>query len=104
LQLTQSAAMMLADVRREDRIPTSYGVRLSGQLTVEGDLGLTIAFAAGPAPTDTVDEQHGTKLFLAEEVAETLSDIALDVTMSVAGNGASPVSLVFRPQPRGDER
>jgi hypothetical protein len=51
-----------------------------------------------PAPTDEVGEQYGTKLCLAAEVAESLSDVALDISMNVAGNGASPARLVLRPQ------
>jgi Fe-S cluster assembly iron-binding protein IscA len=104
LQLTPPAARILADVRREQQIPAGYGVRLSGRLTADGDLGVQIAFAEAPAPNDTVDEQLGTKLFIADEVAEPLSHVALDVTMNVAGNGSTPVRLVVRPQPPGDER
>jgi len=103
LQLTEPAARMLAEVRRVQQIPVGYGVRVSGRPTAEGDLGLQIAFAEAPAPNDTVDEQYGTKLFLAEEVAEPLSGVALDITMNVQGDGASPLRLMVRPQQPDDE-
>ena len=98
-QLTSNAALTIGEARRESQIPTSHGVRLSGQHSPSGSLGLQITFVEEPAPSDTVVEQHGTHVFIAEEVAGPLSQAALDVSPAVADDGSSPTTqLVLRPQ------
>ena len=102
-QLTSNAAMTIDEARRQRPIPTNYGVRLSGQPSASGELGLQITFVEAPAPSDTVAEQHGTHLFIAEELAGPLSDTTLDVSPAVSDDGAAPVSqLVLRPQQDGE--
>jgi Fe-S cluster assembly iron-binding protein IscA len=102
-QLTSSAAFTIDEARRQSQIPTNYGVRLSGRRSPAGDVGLEITFVEAPAPSDTVFEQHGTQMFIAEEVAGPLADIALDVSPAAADNGASPTTqLVLRPQEPGE--
>ena len=102
-QLTTNAALTIDETRRQSQIPTSYGVRLSERRSPSGDLGLQITFVEAPAPSDTVTEQHGTHLFIAEEVAGPLSEIALDVSPAVADDGSSPTTqLVLRPQEPGE--
>ena len=102
-QLTSSAALTIGEARRQSQIPTSFGVRLSGRRSPSGDVGLEITFVEEPAPSDTVFEQHGTQVFIAEEVAGPLADIALDVSPAVADDGSSPTTqLVLRPQEPGE--
>ena len=102
-QLTSNAAMTIDEARRQRQIPTNYGVRLSGQQSSSGQLGLQITFVEAPAPSDTVAEQHGTQLFIAEELAAPLSDTTLDVSPAVSDDGSSPVAqLVLRPQQPGE--
>jgi Fe-S cluster assembly iron-binding protein IscA len=102
-QLTSNAALTIGEARRESQIPASYGVRLSGQRGPSGNLGLQITFVEEPAPSDTVFEQHGTHVFIAEEVVEPLSQAALDVSPAVAGDGSSPITqLVLRPLDPGE--
>lgn len=96
LQLTRTAAMALDEVRRQQQIPADYGVRLSGSPTPEGELGLQITFAEAPADTDEVDEQFGTKVFVAQEVVEPLSDVVLDATTAVSSDGEGPAQLLLR--------
>lgn len=98
-QLTSNAALTIDEARRQSQIPASYGVRLSGRRSPLGDFGLEITFVEVPASTDTVAEQHGTHLFIAEEVVGPLSEIALDVSPAVTDDGSSPTTqLVLRPQ------
>lgn len=89
-QLTPTAAITLDEVRRQQQIPSEFGVRFSARPTPEGEVGLHVAFAPEPAETDIVAEQHGTKVFIAQEVAEPLADAALDATASVSADGSSP--------------
>jgi Fe-S cluster assembly iron-binding protein IscA len=97
-KLTPTAARTLDEVRRQQSLPDNFGVRVSGQTTPAGELGLQIGFAEAPEPTDTVAEQHGTKVFIAEEVVDPLSDIALDATVALSSNGSAPPELLLRPQ------
>jgi len=100
-QLTSNAALTIGEARRASQIPPSYGVRLSGRRSPSGDVGLEITFVEAPAASDTVSEQHGTQVFIAEEVAGPLSEIALDVS-PVVDDGSSPtIELVLRPQEPG---
>jgi hypothetical protein len=64
---------------------------------------LEISFAEEPATTDSVGEQHGTKLFVAEEVAEPLASFALDVGPQATDDGSVPTELVIRPQQPADD-
>ena len=103
-QLTQTAAMTLEQVRRQQQIPDGYGLRISGSQTPAGDIGLELAFTEAPSPTDRVTEHHGTRVFVAEEVAEPLADIALDTSPGPVGaeSGAEDLpELVLRPQQPG---
>ena len=98
LQVTQNAATTLDEVKRLNEIPPDYGVRLSGAANPQGQLEVRIEFAGEPQQTDAVQEQHGTKVFLAEEVVEPLSDATLDVTVPVGADGQSAPQLVLRAQ------
>jgi hypothetical protein len=102
-QLTSNAALTIGEERRKSQIPASYGVRLSGRRNASGDVGLQISFVEAPSPSDSVLEQHGTQLFIAEDVAGPLSEIALDTIPAVTDDGSSPMTkLVLRPQEADD--
>ena len=102
-QLTQTAAMTLEQVRRQQQIPDGYGLRISGAPTPAGDIGLELAFTEAPSPTDSVTEHHGTRVFVAEEVAEPLAGIALDTDPEAGAAGADDLpELVLRPQQPGE--
>ena len=104
LQLTSNAALTIDEARRQSQIPTNYGVRLSSGRGPSGEVGLQIAFVQAPAPSDTVAEQHGTQLFIAEDVAGPLSDSVLDASPAVSEDGSTPMTqLVLRPQEPGDD-
>jgi len=98
LKLSPSAAMTLGQEMRRQQVPESYGVRISGRKTPDGEVGLEISFAEEPATTDSVGEQHGTKLFVAQEVADPLASFALDVNAEPTEDSSTPAQLVIRPQ------
>ena len=94
LKLTETAANRIEEVRRDQGLPESLGVRVSGAEVTDGKMALQVAFSDGPAQGDQVAEQHGTQVFVAPEVAEPLADAELDVQ----GGAAEGVQLVLRPQ------
>lgn len=79
LQLTQNAASHLEDARQQQGLPDGYGIRVSGAPTPEGQVALQVGFAQDAADGDQVAEQHGTRLFVAPEVAEPLADAEIDI-------------------------
>ena len=100
LKLTETAATALEAHRRERDLPEHFGVRVTGGVN-GGQLDVKVGFAPEPADTDAVAEQHGMRLFVAENVAGPLADAELDVTVAVSGDGKAPARLVVRPQDGG---
>lgn len=98
LQITETAVGHIDDAKREQGVPDEYGVRVSGTPTEDGQVALQIAFAEAPTEGDEVDEQHGTQLFVASDVAEPLSDVEIDVEPETPEGP----QLVLRRQP-GEE-
>ena len=96
LEMTNRAATLLTELRRNSDIPDNAGVRVYGESTPEGQASLAIGFTEEPVPGDQVTETNGIKLFVAPEVAAPLQDAVMDVT---GENGGS--QLIFRP--RADE-
>jgi Fe-S cluster assembly iron-binding protein IscA len=94
LQLTETAATRITEVRRDQGLPETFGVRVSGAATPDGKVALQVAFSEGPVEGDQIDEQHGTRVFVAPEVAEPLEEVELDVE----GEAAEGVQLILRPQ------
>lgn len=79
LQLTQIAATHLGEAMRQQGLSDDHGVRVSGATTPDGQVALQVAFAEEPAEDDQVDEQHGTRVFVASDVAGPLSEAEMDV-------------------------
>lgn len=95
LQITHDAAQLLTELRRGQDLPEDHGLRVFAESTEPaGEITIGLGFADAPAQGDQVTEQEGIKLFVAPELAEPLTDAAIDVTK--ADDGAS--RLVFRPQ------
>ncbi|MGH9177839.1 MAG: iron-sulfur cluster biosynthesis protein [Acidimicrobiales bacterium] len=99
LQCTQTAAMSLQQLRRSQGVPDTFGVRVFAAETPEGEAALAIGFADRPAEGDQVAEQHGTQVFVAQEVAAELDEVELDMVPDVSGNGNQPSQLVLRSRP-----
>lgn len=93
LEITHGAAALLADLRKGQDVPDSYGVRVFPESTQPGQVTIGLGFADGPAEGDEVTEQGGLKVFVAPELATPLADAAIDVAQE---DGDS--RLVFRPQ------
>jgi hypothetical protein len=65
---------------------------------------VAITFVETPSASDTVAEQHGTQVFISEELAGPLTDTTLDVEPAVSGDGLNPANqFVLRPQQVGDD-
>lgn len=96
LQLTQPAADLLDEVRTEQDIPDTHGIRLAAQQGPDGQVGLAIGFSEEPAESDQVSEQSGTEVYVAEELVEPLSTSVLDIEETPEGTG-----LTLRPQEDG---
>lgn len=103
LQCTPTAAMTLRQLGMKQGFPEHYGVRLFPSETEAGEQAVAIAFAARPAEGDQVDEQHGTRIFVAADVAGSLAHVELDVVPSAAGNGNSSPRLVLRNRSTGGQ-
>ena len=95
LQITHEAAQLLTKLRRGQDLPEDHGLRVFAESNeAESEITIGLGFADAPVQGDQVTEQEGLKLFVAPELAEPLTDAAIDVTE--ADDGAS--RLVFRPQ------
>lgn len=93
LQLSDTAAEALQQVRDEQDVPEGHGVRIATQAGPDGQPGLAVGFAEAPAEGDEVTEQSGTELYVAQEVAAPLADSVIDVE----DTGQGP-QLVVKPQ------
>jgi Fe-S cluster assembly iron-binding protein IscA len=93
LQVTHAAATQLADVRRAQGIPDTFGIRVFEQSGAGGEVMLGLQFAEDPSADDVVTEQEGTWVFVAPEVADRLATSALDVEHTAEG-----ATLVVTPQ------
>jgi Fe-S cluster assembly iron-binding protein IscA len=88
LQITSRAAAVLSEERAQRGIPDSFGLRVQEERS-NSTGSLRLEFAAAPAPGDEVGETEGVQLFIAPEVADALSEQAID---------AADGSLVLRDQ------
>jgi Fe-S cluster assembly iron-binding protein IscA len=94
LEITHDAATLLAEIRRGQEVPDTYGLRVFPESTEPGEVTIGLGFTDEPAPGDQVTEQDGMRVFVAQELATPLEDTAIDITPG--SNGAS--RLVFRPK------
>ncbi|MDZ7677674.1 MAG: hypothetical protein U5K29_03880 [Acidimicrobiales bacterium] len=96
LQCTQAAAATLDQVREEQGLPENYGLRVFPAESEQGQVTLGLGFAEAPGEGDQVAETHGTKLFVAPEIAEELSEMALDIQPDPTQDGNAEPQLVLR--------
>jgi Fe-S cluster assembly iron-binding protein IscA len=97
LQCTPAAAATLDQVRMEQGLPETVGLRVFAAHDPDGQPTLGLGFTDGPFDGDQVGEQHGTRLFVAADIAEDLSGMSIDVE-DVPGLDGSPVThIVLRP-------
>lgn len=97
LECTPTAAATLQQVREQNSIPDTFGIRLFPAQSPEGEVGLGISFIEQPVEGDQVTEQHGTTLSVAPEVSDQLSDLTLDVMPDPSSDGQEAPKLVLRP-------
>lgn len=85
LQVTPAAAEQIAEARRQQGVPESFGIRIFGERQSGGEMTLGVVFAEVPAEDDAVSLQGGTRVFMAPDVAEPLASAALDVESTPEG-------------------
>jgi Fe-S cluster assembly iron-binding protein IscA len=79
VRVSTSAVALFEKTRRNQGIPESRGIRISGEVNQLGGVGIRLAFTDDPEPADLHLEEHGTQFFVAPEVAEPLEDSVIDV-------------------------
>ena len=77
VEVSQQADVLLDEVRRAYKIPSSHGLRLYGEPTEQGDYEVMVSFCEAPSSGDEVIEQRNTKVFVAPEVADRLKGASL---------------------------
>jgi Fe-S cluster assembly iron-binding protein IscA len=97
LQCTPAAAATLDQVREEQGLPDTVGLRVFPAQAPDGQATLGLGFTDEPHDGDAVAEQHGTRLFVAPEIADQLAEMALDVEPDPALDGGASPQLVLRP-------
>jgi Fe-S cluster assembly iron-binding protein IscA len=90
LTVTAQAAQAINDLVSER---PDAGLRISSQSSDSSGLRLELTLTTGPAPEDQVIDEHGSRVFVDEQVAELLSDKTLDAT----SQGEEGVSFTLRP-------
>ncbi len=102
VNVTRAAADVIELVREEHQVPEEFGVRLFPAGTRPDETTVAIDFAATPSDGDEVSEQHGTMVFVAQDVASVLAHAELDAIRQGPSDGERPLRLVLRA--RGDSR
>ena len=90
--------MTLERSRQQYGIPETYGVRVFAKRDDERGTVLAINFVEGPEDGDSVTVQHGTRLFVARELAGPLADRVVHVAPDPSGKGSDIPRLVIRRQ------
>ena len=85
LQVSDSAVAVLEEARTAQDLPDTLGIRISGQATQAGEIEVLLGFSEEPSENDEVTEQAGTRIFVAQEIAEPLSDAMLDIEDTPSG-------------------
>jgi Fe-S cluster assembly iron-binding protein IscA len=80
LAITQTAVEAIDAIVASAPVPDTAGVRISEQLSADGQPGLAIALVEEPQPTDQVLEPDGehTPVYIDEGAASALDDKVLD--------------------------
>ena len=79
LTFTHEAAEAIdAVVHSAPNAPETAGLRIARGVSPDGQEGLELSVAGGPAPDDAVTEAEGTPVFLESEAAAMLDDKVLD--------------------------
>ena len=84
LQLTESAAITLADTRSRIGVPDHFGLRVFRGES-DGKAAFAFDFVEEPEADDEVGETEETRYFVAPEVAAPLADAILDAEPSADG-------------------
>jgi Fe-S cluster assembly iron-binding protein IscA len=84
LQLTESAAMTLADTRSQIGVPRHFGLRIFRGVS-DGKAAFAFDFVEAPEDGDEVGEVEETRYFVAPEVAAPLADAVLDTEPTAEG-------------------
>ena len=95
LRCTPAAARALDEYRDELEVPRSYGLRVFATGGDDGRPGVRMAFVSDPLDGDVVSEDEGQRIFVAPELAPSVTGLELD-----AEPEASPVGLILRPSDR----
>ena len=95
LTVTKKAAAILKAAKAAQGAADDAGIRIrKGVMPDESDqdgIAVGIAISDRPAPSDQEFEQEGLRIFLEEELVETLENRTLDVT-----DADEELKLVFR--------
>jgi Fe-S cluster assembly iron-binding protein IscA len=78
LQVTSEATELLDAAKQAEGVPDTFGVRVYGAPTEGGEVQVRIGFTDQPQEGDSVTEQQGTRLFVAPEIVDSLSDAMID--------------------------
>jgi Fe-S cluster assembly iron-binding protein IscA len=92
LQVTARAATLLKQERSQRGVPESFGLRIA-QSESDSRSPVHLEFTEGPAPGDEVSETNGLLLFVASEIADPLTEQAIDTK-----EGDDGANLVIRDQ------
>jgi iron-sulfur cluster assembly protein len=80
LTLTQTAAQALDSIVESSPVPDAAGVRISQQISADGQPGLGLSLVEEPEPADQIVETDGehVPVYVEETAAVTLDDKVLD--------------------------
>ena len=78
VEITPRATELVDEVRNEEGIPDSYGLRLYGETAPDGEAAVGIALAGGPAEGDEVVTEAPLPVFVAPEGADELGEAVVD--------------------------
>lgn len=80
LEVTSSAASILASARAQKGLPEHFGVRIYASATATPDMkaAYQFGFVEEPEAEDQVTETEGTKVFVAPEIADSLDNAVLE--------------------------
>jgi Fe-S cluster assembly iron-binding protein IscA len=94
LQIRDSAETALRRIRSENDVPQDADVRIGAIETLDGLIGIGFAFTDGPEDGDqTVFEREGFSVYVASELALSLTAAAIEATADDEG-----VALQLRSQ------